>query len=91
MLACFHVQVQYAGQLQLQSLQRPKGKHNRLLKVVVQGLVLWPTPYTYIHITILNGGNHIHTDQPNIFGYLLKIWLKKGFQERYEKIMQDFV
>jgi hypothetical protein len=28
MLACFHVQVQYAGQLQLQSLQWSKGKHN---------------------------------------------------------------
>jgi hypothetical protein len=42
MLACFHVQVQYAG-------QRPKGKHNRSLKVAVQVLVLWPTPYTYIH------------------------------------------
>jgi hypothetical protein len=49
MLACFHVQVQYAGQLQLQSSQRSKGKHNRSFKVAVQGLVLWPTPYTYIH------------------------------------------
>jgi hypothetical protein len=49
MLACFHVQVQYTGQLQLYSLQRPKGKHNRSLKVAVQGLVLWPTPYTYTH------------------------------------------
>jgi hypothetical protein len=49
MLACFHVQVQYAGQLQLKSLQRSKGKHNSSLKVAVQGLVLWPTPYTYIH------------------------------------------
>jgi hypothetical protein len=45
MLACFHVQVQYAGQLQLW----PKRKHNRSLKVAVQGLVLWPSPYTYIH------------------------------------------
>jgi hypothetical protein len=49
MLVCFHVQVQYAGQLQLESSQRSKGKHNRSLKVAVQGLVLWPTPYTYIH------------------------------------------
>jgi hypothetical protein len=29
-------------------LQQSKGKHNRSLKVAVQGLVLWPTPYTYI-------------------------------------------
>jgi hypothetical protein len=48
MLACFHVQVQYAGQLLLYSLQRSKGKHNRSLKVAVHDLVLWPTPYTYI-------------------------------------------
>jgi hypothetical protein len=55
MLACFHVQVQYAGQLQLYSLQRPKGKHNTSLKVAVQGLVLWLTPYTYIHTYIETG------------------------------------
>jgi hypothetical protein len=35
MLACFHV-------------QWSKGKHNRSLKVAVQGLVLWPAPNTYI-------------------------------------------
>jgi hypothetical protein len=83
MLACFHVQVQHAGQLHSVELyqvwrlycgewsrlltsyvgllpcastirraatviKRSKGKHNRSLKVAVQGLVLWPTPYTYI-------------------------------------------
>jgi hypothetical protein len=58
MLACFHVQVQYAGQLQLSSSQRSKGKHNRSLKVAVQGLVLWPTPYTYITL---------HTEQMHPF------------------------
>jgi hypothetical protein len=26
---------------------RGSHKHNRSLKVAVQGLVLWPTPYTY--------------------------------------------
>jgi hypothetical protein len=29
---------------------RYKGKHNRSVKVAVQGLVLWPTPYTYIQV-----------------------------------------
>jgi hypothetical protein len=66
MLACFHVQVQYAGQLQLSSSQRSKGKHNRLLKVAVQGLVLWPTPYTYITLH--------YTFSVNIYIYIYILW-----------------
>jgi hypothetical protein len=37
-------------------------------------------------ITILIGGNYTHTAQPNIVGCLLKVWLKRGFEERQDKL-----